>query len=224
MRQKLTQSITIIVFIFAMIACKNNKKSEEKTTNPSTSKVVIDGIKEVDLTKSTIQWKGHKLVGSHTGTIQLTSGKFIFDEGNLKGGSFVADMHTIKATELMDDGKEEEEEEDEGGHDDRDDLANHLKAADFFDAQTYPKATLTITSVSPQAKGGYMITGNMTIKGQTHPVSFSGSVTDHHFTANVAINRTKFGIKYGSGSFFSNLGDNIIKDEFTLIVSLFLVH
>ena len=46
------------------------------------------------------------------------------------------------------------------------------------------------------------------------------NVMENSATAKLTIDRTKFGIKYGSGSFFDNLGDNMIYDDFILDVNL----
>ena len=40
------------------------------------------------------------------------------------------------------------------------------------------------------------------------------------YQAEIVIDRSKFDVKYGSGSFFDNLGDNMIYDDFTLDVNL----
>ena len=39
-------------------------------------------------------------------------------------------------------------------------------------------------------------------------------------TANLSVDRTKYSIRYGSGSFFDDLGDKTIYDEFDLKVNL----
>ena len=122
-------------------------------------------------------------------------------------------------TELMQDDDDEEEEEEEDPEDDKNDLAHHLMDADFFDAKTYPKAQFIITN-SKRSGSKYHITGNMTIKGVTKEISFDSQLQDRVFKATIPIDRTQFGIKYGSGSFFSNLGDNVIKDVFDLIITL----
>ncbi|WP_371815963.1 YceI family protein [Flavobacterium sp. CS20] len=60
----------------------------------------------------------------------------------------------------------------------------------------------------------------MTIKGKTNPIAFDLKVTDNTATTKLVIDRTKYGIKYGSGSFFDNLGDRTIYDEFKLDIKL----
>lgn len=79
----------------------------------------------------------------------------------------------------------------------------HLKSADFFDAQTYPTATFVSTGVV--AKGDeYVLNGDFTLKGITKPISLSleyngvnpgmghGAVAG--FEASIVLNRKDFGI------------------------------
>lgn len=218
MKKQVTQKLLILALIIAAIACKSEKKSENTVKETTQQALTYNGTKTFDITKSSIIWKGYKLFGNHTGDIMLKNGELVFDNGELTGGSFVADMNSIRATELMKDDDEEEEEEEEG-EDDKSDLANHLKDGDFFNAKTYPTAKFTITNVTKQ-ENGYTIKGNMTIKNKTNEIEFPAQIQSDHFNATVKIDRTKFGIKYGSGSFFDNLGDNVIKDEFDLEISL----
>jgi polyisoprenoid-binding protein YceI len=65
-------------------------------------------------------------------------------------------------------------------------------------------------------------TGELIIKGVTQPISFPVRRADDKYVGKATFDRTKFGITYGSGSFFENLGDKVINDavdvEFTLAV------
>ena len=225
MKKQAAKFAVVIALIFIATACKNEDKLNSKQANTETQQEQLkyNGVKTINIDKGSIYWKGHKLFGSHTGDIKLKEAELVFDDGALTGGQFVADMTTIRVIELMKDENEEEEEEEEDeneeGEDDETDLANHLKNDDFFDAKTYPEAKFVITNVSKQTNG-YAIKGDMTIKGKTNQVEFPAQIINEAFKANVAIDRTKFGIKYGSGSFFSNLGDNVIKDKFDLKISL----
>jgi polyisoprenoid-binding protein YceI len=47
----------------------------------------------------------------------------------------------------------------------------HLKGADFFDVEKYPKITFKSTSVKPKGAGEYAVTGDLTIHGVTKPVT-----------------------------------------------------
>jgi polyisoprenoid-binding protein YceI len=70
----------------------------------------------------------------------------------------------------------------------------------------------------------HTFTGNLTIKGITNPVSFTAtSAIDGKsiiYKGILTVDRSKFNIRYGSKSFFDNLGDKVIYDEFTLDFSL----
>lgn len=106
-----------------------------------------------------------------------------------------------------------------------DKLVGHLKADDFFGVEKYPTSTFVITKVSPAAAGTINVSGNLTIKGITKPLSFpaSLSVKGNTVTASakgVTVDRTKYDIRYGSKSFFDSIGDKAIDDEFTLDITL----
>ncbi|MCD2260143.1 YceI family protein [Psychroserpens luteolus] len=162
--------------------------------------------KEIKVKESTITWKGHKITGSHEGTITLSDGTLTFENKKLTGGNFTIDMTSITVTDLKA-GKGKEK------------LEGHLNSDDFFGTRSYPKATFKITNVSGN-DGNYKVTGDLTIKGKTHKSTFNMNVTKDAATANLKIDRTKYGIKYGSSSFFDGLKDKAISDEFDLNVTL----
>jgi polyisoprenoid-binding protein YceI len=99
-------------------------------------------------------------------------------------------------------------------------LDGHLKSEDFFGTEKFPTSTLVFKTIAAKGAGVYTVTADLTIKGITDSVTFDLATTANTASANVKINRTKFGIKYGSGSFFDNLGDKAIADEFDLTVAL----
>lgn len=215
-------TLILLLALFVSACTSNNNKKASETTTTSTDAVAYDftGEKIINAKESTIFWKGHKIMGAHTGTINLKDGKLDFENGNIKGGSFAVDMQSVVATKLMgEDEEEEEEEEDESPEDDKSDLANHLMHADFFDAEQFPTATFVIKS-SERTGNNYAISGDMTIKDVTKPITFDATYKDGAFHAEIPVDRTEFGIKYGSGKFFKGLGDRVIKDKFDLIVTL----
>ena len=108
-------------------------------------------------------------------------------------------------------------------------LIGHLKSPDFFNAEKFPTSTFVITKVEPLANGANganaTVAGNLTIKDITKPLSFPAKVTvaADGVTAQasgVAIDRTQYDIRYGSGKFFQGLGDKVISDQFWLDISL----
>jgi len=162
--------------------------------------------KEVKTETSTITWKAYKVTGSHYGTVDLKSGSLVFDGDKLTGGEFEADMTTLVATDLEGESKGK--------------LEGHLKSDDFFGTEKHTAAKLVFTKVEPTGKNSYEVTGDLTIKGVSKPVTFDVSVYGSKATATVKVDRTAYDIKYGSGSFFDNLGDKAIYDEFDLVVDL----
>ena len=164
-----------------------------------------------DVEKSVLTWSAYKVTGSHTGTINLKSGSLDYTDGQLSGGSFVIDMTTIKVTDLEGEwaGK----------------LQGHLSSDDFFGVEKFPEATFEVTRVvSRGTPGDYKVIGNLTIKETTKEVKFLTSIDEKAAqpvaTAKITIDRSDFDIRYGSGSFFDNLGDKTIYDEFDLELSL----
>lgn len=165
--------------------------------------------KEVKVSESTVTWKGYKVTGEHNGSIKLQSGFLEMKGKKLIGGEFVVDMTTLSNNDLESgQGKEK--------------LEGHLKSADFFGVDANPTSKLVFTSVKPMNENSYTVTGDLTIKGITKPVTLVVSMFENKATVTVKVDRTKFDIKYGSGSFFDNLGDKAIYDDFDLVVDLAL--
>ena len=162
--------------------------------------------KKVKASESTVTWKGYKVTGSHTGTIGLKEGSLDFDGDKLTGGEFVVDMTTLISTDLS------------GGSKGK--LEGHLKSDDFFGVANHPTSRLVFTSVKANGKNSYEVQGNLTIKGTTKALTFDVSVYGSKATATLKVDRALYNIKYGSGSFFDNLGDKTIYDEFDLVVDL----
>lgn len=173
--------------------------------------VIKEAEYKVDLSQSKVNWTGRKITGEHSGTIQLTEGKLILDGDKLSGGSFTIDMASIKNTDITDVESSQ-------------DLTGHLKSEDFFATEKYPEARFVITKVSPSANKLSQITGNLTIKGITKEVQFPATIQAEgdkiKATAKIVVDRTLYDIRYGSGSFFDDLGDKAIDNNFELNVAL----
>ena len=99
-------------------------------------------------------------------------------------------------------------------------LDGHLKSDDFFGVEKFPTATLVIKSLGEKGNGVYAVTADLTIKGKTESIKFDLTVGKNTAETSLKVDRTKYGIQYGSGSFFDNLGDKTISDEFELKVKL----
>ncbi|MEP0987360.1 YceI family protein [Ekhidna sp.] len=166
---------------------------------------------KVNTTESVITWTGKKVVGkSHTGTLKLQEGTLQMDGNKLTGGSFVIDMSTLEDTDLSGEWKAK--------------LEGHLKSDDFFGVETYPTAAFVITEAKSTGKGSYNVTGDVTIKGKTETISFPATIKEvdgtYEATADLSFDRSKFDVRYGSDSFFDNLGDNVIENNIDLSIKL----
>jgi len=167
----------------------------------------------VNTSESQVVWTGYKVTGSHTGTIGIKSGSLDFEGNQLTGGKVIVDMSSISCTDLTGDYANQ--------------LVGHLKSDDFFNTAGFPEATLEVAQVNyNEATGSNKVRGNLTIKGITAPVEFTANVKEEMgkrvATADLTIDRTKYNARYGSGSFFENLGDKTIYDNFDLSVKLVL--
>lgn len=178
----------------------------------SFTNVVVETL-TADISQSEISWKAYKVTGNHTGTVALKSGNLEITDGVLTGGSFEVDMTALDVTDLDGKGKEK--------------LEGHLKSEDFFGTEKFPTAKLVITKVAPKGTpGDYKIYGDLSIKETTAPITFYANIAEEMgktiATANLEIDRSTYDVKYGSGSFFSGLGDKTIYDEFDISVKLVL--
>ena len=169
---------------------------------------------KLDTKTSTITWKGTKKVGSfHTGGISFQEGTVNVEGQKVTGANLVVDMKTMTNTDLKD-AKDQAK------------LIGHLSSADFFDVSKYPTSTFKVTSVTPSKKAGEVtVKGEFTMIGQTHPIEFPAKVTVANGKlsgeANIKIERTKWGLKYGSGNIFKELtADKVINDEFELSLKI----
>ena len=166
---------------------------------------------KVDTQKSVLNWNGKKVTGEHSGTIKLSEGVMTVEGGKLTGGQFTFDMNSIVNTDLTDAGYNAK-------------FIGHMKSEDFFNTAKHPTSTFKVTKVTPKGGDAYDVTGNMTIKGITNAVTFPATVktTGNTITAQgkATLDRTKYDIRYGSKSFFENIGDKAIYDDFTVEMKL----
>jgi polyisoprenoid-binding protein YceI len=169
--------------------------------------VLYGQTKQLDVENSKILWEGRKVTGAHLGQISLLSGFLEKSGENFGSGQFVVDMTSIVNLDLEDEATNAK-------------LVGHLKSDDFFGVDKFPSSTLAIKHGKLKEQGVYTFSGNLTIKEKTHPVTFEARVDEMgetlKFKGTLTIDRSKYDVRYGSKSFFDNLGDKIIYDEFKL--------
>ena len=160
----------------------------------------------VNVENSNLNWKGYKPTGTHNGTIKLLSGNVAMENNKIIGGNFVADMSTIKEV----DGNAK--------------LEGHLKSEDFFEIAVYPLSNFEITEIENKGEK-IQVTGNMTIKGITKQITFPAALLVNEDVITLTsdtfqINRADFNVKFKSKSFFNDLKDKFVNDEFDFQVTI----
>ena len=220
MKKRIFNIFTIATFAVASVACKGDKKNEVVTSEAEEVALAEETavIYEIDPEASTIRWRGTKPTGEHIGIIDIGSGNLAATDNEVVSGEVVIDMNSIA---VLDEGISEE---------DRTDLENHLKGTvegketDFFNVEEYPTATFEVTGIS-EAEGQKVLQGNLTIKDETKNIEFpvSTSIEDDVLTLEsetFTIDRTDWGVNYGSKSVFDNLGDQFISDDMELTIEV----
>jgi polyisoprenoid-binding protein YceI len=167
-----------------------------------------DGEKSVftiDTEASKVHWTGAKVTGEHTGHISIADGEVHVKDSKIVGALVKIDMNSITCTDLSGEWADK--------------LVAHLKNDDFFSADKYPTSTFNISSIENGE-----VKGDLTIKGIKHALAFPAEITVNNDVVTASgtakIDRTKYDIKYGSGKFFSDLGDRMINDEFEITFEL----
>ncbi len=216
----MSRIITVLIFgLLSAVSCKEkNTAITTKEAAPVQSKYTGQRF-VTNRTIADIRWEGASPGGKHNGSIKVADGEVFFDKG-FTGGKFTIDMNTINVFDLEGDKKK--------------DLEEHLKGtgkdggADFFNVTKFPTATFEIIEVagsSAEKNSNSTVSGNLTMLGVTKLISFAANISYSPEQITIStnpftINRTDWGIKYGSKSFFQDLKDNFIEDNITLQMSI----
>lgn len=211
---KVTGMAAVIAFT---VACKENQNEVDASAEEEVAVATVEAVTyTVDTEASNIAWVGSKPTEDHTGNISLSSGMVKVNSEELESGEFTIDMNSIEVTDL------------EG------DKAASLKAhltgeregtsSDFFNTAKYPTAKFVVTGLNTVGEKT-MLEGNLTLKDVTKNVSFPVGVkydgdkmmlNSEEFT----IDRTDWGIKYGSSSLADVVADKAISDDIKLTINL----
>lgn len=162
---------------------------------------------KVDAKETRMVWTGKKLTGQHQGGVNVSSGSVQWGAVGLESAEVVMDMTSISTTDM---------DAEYGGQ-----LERQLKSSDFFNTGTFKTASFATTKVEPiigveAGKPNYNVTGDLTIKGISKPVSLAVLAWKDkkgvRAAGTLAFDRTLYDIKYRSGQFFPGLGDKMIED------------
>ena len=181
-----------ITFLISVFLITSSSLAQEYSLNTSSSE---------------LKWTGTELTTKiHYGSIDFKSGSITLSEGQPVSGKFVVNMTTLKNEDLP---------EAYRGR-----LEGHLKSDDFFSVDKFSEAILEINGSNKLSSGSFDVNGNLTIKGITEPINFSMSTSDDHWVANLTFDRSKYNVRFRSGTFFENLGDKLIYDDIVIETKL----
>ena len=217
------KNLLLIGLVFGTITIFSCKKASGDQAKVSEAGAVATSVGQdipVNVSSSLVNWEGAKPTGTHTGTISLSEGVVTLRDGAVAGGSFVLDMTSITNTDLEGDMK--------AG------LEAHLKGLSegkedhFFNTPVHPTGKFAITKVTKlnnDPKGSHLVYGNLTLKDITKEVGFKANIKVNGSNVSVdsppfTIDRTQWGVNYGSKSVFDDLGDKFVNDEIGLSITL----
>lgn len=166
--------------------------------------------------ESALLWKGRNANGSHHGIVPLSGGVL---DGCCMTGEFELDMAGLKDMSL--DGDETQPV-----------LENHLRSDDFFFTSMFPKAMFRITAMQPvpdcpATLPNFRVMGQLGLRGVSKEVFMAVQLRNLDenrlvMQGNLDLDRTEWGIIYGSARFFQHLGYHLVYDlvsvEFRLVL------
>jgi len=181
----------------AVVEAASSAKPAAATPAP-----VVTETLDVDASSSSIGFIGSKVTGKHEGSFEKFSGKITLADGKAEGGkvSFEVEAASVKS--------------------DADDLTKHLKTADFFDVEKFPKTTFVSTEIKAGGASGatHTVTGDLELHGMKKSISFPVTITlspdAATGTAEFSINRKDFGIV------IAGKPDDLIRDDVLLKITL----
>ena len=208
--------LSLFLLAFVFVACgPSGTEVESSDAVAAENTAPVTATFTVDTSASEVTWEGTKKIGGgHEGVIPVESGTLTTNGDELVGGTFTLNITRLENRDLDGEGKGK--------------LEGHLKSADFFDVENHPTATFEITGVTPtEGEGEYNhdVTGNLTLKGTSRSITIPAMITmdGDQITASTpdfVIDRTEWGMEYGSGSIAGIAQDNIINDEVGLNLTL----
>jgi rhodanese-related sulfurtransferase/polyisoprenoid-binding protein YceI len=170
----------------------------------------------VDTEQSIVNWFGRNKTTAHRGTLRFSSGGFSFNNGELKG-AFEADMTSIQDIDLEGDPLQPY-------------LIGHLRSVDFFYVDMFPRASFTITSAKqieavPSSLPNFSVQGIFNLRGVKKKIEFLATASalqdgEVMIEAHFDIDRTRWGVLYGSSRFYEHLGYHLVYHSVSLQLRL----
>lgn len=202
--------VALSLFVF-LSACEDPSanKAKAKTAEPSnvatnTQTLTAGALAlQIDPENSKIEWTGSKVTGSHDGGFTKFNGTISLVSDKPENSRVSVDIETASVYANVDQ------------------LTQHLKTADFFDVEKYPKATFVSTKIVPDTSAGadnYTVTGDFDLHGVKKSITFPATIKvgpdDVIVKSEFSINRKDFGIVYAGKA------DDLIRDGVVIKLDL----
>ena len=200
------------ILILFIVSCEKSSKKKINTSLPKPSLSLSSGDYVMDNDNSSIKWTGRELsTKSHYGSLQMKNGSLTVNTDGTVNGIIKIDMTTIDCEDLQGRSKAS--------------LERHLRSDDFFSVESHPIATLTFKSEGGIGAGNKLaFNGDLEIKGISHPISFESELksvdTKVSALVDMTFDRSKYNVRFRSGTFFQNLGDKLIYDDIEISVDI----
>ncbi len=176
------------------------RSSEQGAVMTNTQK--LDGTYILNESNSEVRWDASKVTGKHHGYVPA-EGAIAFIKGRLMKGEVRIDLSRLNVADITDPSMNER-------------LTRHLMSEDFFHVTEFPAAMMMIAEGKPQRDGNHGFSGILKIKNQDAPVEGTYRAIEEEdgvrLEGEFTFDRTDYDIRYRSGKFFSDLGDNLIHD------------
>jgi len=201
-----------LLIIFLLAAGCGTVKDPEKSSKKLNQVSFEEGVYSVVVDRTELSWIGKEISTKiHTGTLNLIDGTIQIIDENTINGNITIDMGSINVTDLQGRAKEM--------------LEGHLRSADFFEVENYPNATLSFKSKTyNKLKNQIDFEGQLTIKDISNPILFSATLLESspylRAKSILSFDRSKYDVRFRSGSFFENLGDKLILDDIDVNIML----
>ena len=210
------KKILQLAVLVICISCSSESAKKSNSSNSAASSqgaiVYQPGSYNLLPDSSKVAWLGTELTtNTHFGSLRAQSGNLKIDKDGEVVGNITINMQSILVEDLKGRSKEV--------------LENHLKSDDFFGSNNFPTATLEFRSSNLYNNdGGHIFNGNLTIKGITNEVEFSAKLIKQtsllHAVGKLVFDRSKYNVRFRSGSFFDDLGDKLILDDIEVDINL----
>jgi len=176
-----------------------------------------EGIHQIDIQRSRIEWIGRNLLNRHFGTLRVRAGEIEVRHAAIARGKLTVDMDSIQNADVEDPAL-------------RKLLIAHLKSDDFFDVQRFPTAEFQLSNITAFADSkpgnpNTEIRGTLTLKSVSNNIAFPAIVAPTPdgllaVDAHLDLDRTRWNVRYGSGKLYDKLGKHLVNDQISIELKL----